>query len=46
MKGERKKRLTAQRKPELYLETRPKDANLGEIPRRHGVHDTGLFAPL
>lgn len=36
--GERKKRLTAQRKLELYLETRQKDANLGEILRRHGVH--------
>jgi len=31
MKGEGKKRLTAQRKLELYLETRQKDANLGEI---------------
>jgi hypothetical protein len=31
MKGEGKERLTAQRKLELYLETRRKDANLGEI---------------
>lgn len=38
MKGEGKKRLTAQRKLELYLETRQKDANLGEILRRYGVH--------
>ncbi len=38
MKGEGKKRLTAQRKLELYMETRQKDANLGEILRRHGVH--------
>ena len=38
MKGEGKKRLTAQRKLELYLETRQKDANLGEILRRHGLH--------
>jgi len=37
MKGEGKKRLTAQRKLELYLETRQKDANLGEILRRYGV---------
>ena len=38
MKGEGKKRLTAQRKLELYMETRQKDANLGEILRRHGLH--------
>ncbi len=38
MKGEGKKRLAAQRKLERYLETRQKDANLGEILRRHGVH--------
>ncbi len=31
MKGEGKKRLTAQRKLELYMETRQRDANLGEI---------------
>ena len=42
MKGEGKKRLTAQRKLELYLETRQKDANLGEILRRHGLHLNNL----
>ena len=31
-------RVTAKRKFELYLETRAKDANVGEILRRYGVH--------
>ena len=35
---EKRKRLTARRKFELYLETRQKDANVGEILRRYGVH--------
>jgi transposase-like protein len=35
---EQRKRLTARRKFELYLETRQKDANVGEILRRYGVH--------
>ncbi len=32
------KRLTAQRKFQVYLETRPPNAPIGEIIRRHGVH--------
>lgn len=39
---EQKQRLTARRKLELYKETRPKDANLGEILRRYGVHTNDL----
>ena len=35
---EQRKRLTARRKFELYLETRQQDANVGEILRRYGVH--------
>ena len=35
---EKRKRLTARRKFELYLETRQKDANVGEILRRYGIH--------
>lgn len=35
---EKKKRLTAKRKFELYLEAKQKEANIGEILRRHGVH--------
>jgi len=35
---EQRKRLTARRKFELYVETRQKDANVGEILRRYGVH--------
>lgn len=33
-----RKRLTARRKFELYLETRAKDADVGEILRRYGIH--------
>lgn len=35
---ENRKRLTAKRKFELYLEAKQKEANIGEILRRHGVH--------
>jgi hypothetical protein len=42
MKGEGKERLTAQRKLELYLETRQKDANLGEILRQYGAYVNDL----
>src|SRR3989338_7911058 len=35
---EQRKRLTAKRKLEVYLETRQKDANVGEILRRAGLH--------
>ena len=35
---EQKKRMTAKRKLEVYLETRQKDANVGEILRRYGLH--------
>lgn len=35
---EKPKRLTAKRKLEIYLETRDKDANIGEILRRYGIH--------
>jgi len=33
-----KKRMTAKRKLEVYLETRQEDANVGEILRRYGLH--------
>ena len=35
---ERPKRLTAKRKLEIYLETRGKDADIGEILRKYGIH--------
>ena len=35
---EGKKRMTAKRKLEVYLGTRQKDANVGEILRRYGLH--------
>lgn len=35
---EKMRRLTAKRKFELYLEVKQKEANVGEILRRHGVH--------
>ena len=35
---EKRKRLTAKRKLELYLEAKQKEANIGELLRRHGVH--------
>jgi transposase-like protein len=35
---EKRKRLTAKRKFELFLEVKQKEANVGEILRRHGVH--------
>lgn len=36
--NQRPKRLTAQKKFELYLETRAPEAPIGEIIRRYGVH--------
>lgn len=36
--GEQRKRMTAKRKLEVYLETRQKGANVGEILRRYGLH--------
>jgi len=36
--NQRPKRLTAQKKFELYLETRAPEAPIGEILRRYGVH--------
>lgn len=42
MEGEKKQRMTARRKFEVFLETRQKDANLGEILRRHGLHMNDL----
>jgi len=35
---EKMKRLTAKRKYELFLEVKQKEANVGEILRRHRVH--------
>ena len=35
---ETRKRMTAKRKLEVYVETRQKDANVGEILRRYGLH--------
>ncbi|MBZ0159590.1 MAG: hypothetical protein K8G79_05580 [bacterium] len=35
---EGKKGMTAKRKLEVYVETRQKDANMGEILRRYGLH--------
>lgn len=40
--ADRKKRLTAQRKFEIYLETRAKDAPVGEILRKYGLHLSDL----
>mgnify|MGYP006883723236 CR=1 FL=1 len=40
--ADRKKRLTAQRKFQIYLETRPKDAPVGEILRKYGLHLSDL----
>ncbi len=42
MEGEKQQRMTARRKFEVFLETRQKDANLGEILRRHGLHVNDL----
>ena len=35
---EKRRRMTAKRKFEVYLETRQKGANVGEILRRYGLH--------
>lgn len=35
---QKRRRLTARRKFEIYLETRSKDAPVGEILRQHGLH--------
>ncbi|OGB90078.1 hypothetical protein A2625_01945 [candidate division WOR-1 bacterium RIFCSPHIGHO2_01_FULL_53_15] len=35
---ENRKRLTAKRKFELYLEAKRNEANVGEVLRRYGVH--------
>lgn len=35
---EKRRRMTARRKFEVYLETKQKGANVGEILRRHGLH--------
>ena len=43
-KSERRPRLTAARKFELYLATRSPDASLGEILRQYGVHLDDLRA--
>jgi hypothetical protein len=43
-KSERRPRLTAARKFELYVTTRPADAPLGEILRQYGVHLDDLRA--
>jgi hypothetical protein len=43
-KPERRPRLTAARKLELYLATRSTDAPLGEILRQYGVHLDDLRA--
>jgi len=43
-KTERRPRLTAARKLELYLATRSADAPLGEILRQYGVHLDDLRA--
>lgn len=43
-KSERRPRLTAARKFELYLATRPTDAPLGEILRQYGAHLDDLRA--
>jgi len=37
-KSKRPKRMTAQRKFQIYLETRSPDAPIGEILRRNGLH--------
>lgn len=40
--GDPKKRRGARLKYEVFLETRQKDANIGEILRRHGMHTSDL----
>ena len=42
MKESGRKRLTAQRKFDIYLETRQPDAKIGEILRREGLHVNDL----
>jgi transposase-like protein len=42
MEEGKQQRMTARRKFEVFLETRQKDANLGEILRRHGLHVNDL----
>lgn len=39
---ENRKRLTARRKFELYLEANRNEANVGEILRRYGIHMNDL----
>lgn len=39
-----RKRMTAKRKFEVYLATRDKNANVGEILRRYGLHLNDLRA--
>lgn len=38
MQERKRKRLTAKRKFEIYLETRQQGAKIGEILRREGIH--------
>jgi len=40
--ADQKKRIGAKLKYEVFLETRQKDANIGEILRRHGMHTSDL----
>jgi len=39
---DKKKRLTAKTKFDIYLKTRPKDAPIGEILREYGLHLSDL----
>ena len=40
--GRKRKKLTAQEKWQLFLETTAKDAPVGEILRRHGLYSSEL----
>lgn len=44
MEERKRRRLTARRKFEIYLETKKEDAKIGEILRREGIHLNDLRA--
>lgn len=44
MEERKRRRLTAKRKFEIYLETKKEDAKIGEILRREGIHLNDLRA--
>ena len=42
VRGKRRRRLTAQKKFEIYLETMKSDTNIGEVLRREGIYASDL----